>query len=180
MKKLLVISSSFREGSNSELLAREFMRGAIAAGNEAKIVTLKGKKLGFCLGCLACQSTKDGHCVQRDDADLIAQKMKSADVLCFATPIYYYGASGQLKTMLDRANPLFPIDYAYRSVYLMCSCDEDKNAATRAVDCVQGWIDCFEGVELCGVLCCGEGDEPGCVKARAGLMSEAYELGKGI
>lgn len=47
MKKLLVISSSFREGSNSELLAREFMRGAIAAGNEAKIVTLKGKKLGF-------------------------------------------------------------------------------------------------------------------------------------
>lgn len=49
MKKLLVISSSFREGSDSELLAREFMRGAIAAGNEAKIVTLKGKKLGLCI-----------------------------------------------------------------------------------------------------------------------------------
>ena len=180
MKQLLVISSSFREGSNSELLAREFMRGAIAAGNEAKIVTLKGKKLGFCLGCLACQSTKDGHCVQRDDADLIAQKMKSADVLCFATPIYYYGAFGQLKTMLDRANPLFPIDYAYRSVYLMCSCAEDENAAARAVDCVQGWIDCFEGVELRGVLCCSEGDKPGSVKERTGLKNEAYRLGKGI
>lgn len=180
MKKLLVISSSFREGSNSELLAREFMRGAIEAGNEVELITLKGKKLGFCLGCLACQSVKDGHCVQRDDADLIAQKMKDADVLCFATPIYYYGVSGQLKTMLDRANPLFPISYAYRDVYLMCSCAEDESAAARAVDCVQGWIDCFDGVELRGVLCCCEGDEPGCVKMRTELMSEAYELGKSI
>lgn len=62
----------------------------------------------------------------------------------------------------------------------MCSCAEDESAAARAVDCVQGWIDCFEGVELRGVLCCCEGDEPGCVKMRTELMSEAYELGKSI
>lgn len=180
MKRLLVISSSFREGSNSDLLAREFMRGAIEAGNEAEIVTLKGKKLGFCRGCLSCQSTQDGRCVQRDDADLIAQKMKDAGVLCFATPIYYYGVSGQLKTMLDRANPLFPIDYAYRSVYLMCSCAEDKSAAARAVDCIQGWIDCFEGVGLRGVLCATEADEQETVNSRPALLAEAYMLGKSI
>ena len=180
MKRLLVISSSFREGSNSELLAREFMRGAIEAGNEAEIVTLKGKKLGFCRGCLACQSAKDGHCVQRDDADLIAQKMKDAGVLCFATPIYYYGVSGQLKTMLDRANPLFPIDYSYRSVYLMCSCAEDESAAARAVDCVRGWIDCFEGVGLRGVLCATGADEQETVNSRPALLAEAYMLGKSI
>ena len=180
MKKLLVISSSFREGSNSELLAREFMRGAIEAGNEAEFITLRGKKLGFCLGCLACQRAQDGHCVQRDDADEIAQKMKDADVLCFATPIYYYGVSGQLKTMLDRANPLFPIDYAFREVYVMSSCAEDESAAARAVDCVQGWVDCFENARLAGSLCCGEGDEPGCVRERAERMAGAYALGAAI
>ena len=46
----------------------------------------------------------------------IADKMHDADVLVFATPVYYYCVSGQLKTMLDRANPLFDRDYAFTSL----------------------------------------------------------------
>ena len=44
--------------------------------------------------------------------------MKTADVLVFATPVYYYEMSGQMKTMLDRANPLYDSDYQFRDVYL--------------------------------------------------------------
>ena len=109
-KKVLIISTSPRAGSNSELLACEFGRGAKNSGNEVEIVSLKDKEIRFCRGCFACQKTQ--RCVIRDDADLIEQKMEKADVLVFATPIYYYEMSGQMKTMLDRGNPLFTTDYS--------------------------------------------------------------------
>ena len=53
----------------------------------------------FCIGCLSCQKTQ--KCVLNDDANLIAEKVKDADTLVFATPIYYYEMSGQMKTLLD-------------------------------------------------------------------------------
>lgn len=84
MKKVLVISSSIRAKSNSEILADSFARGASDAGNEVEIISLKDKKLAFCKGCLACQ--KIGRCVIDDDANTIADKMKQADVIAFASP----------------------------------------------------------------------------------------------
>ena len=66
-------------------------------------VSLKGKDLRFCKGCLTCQKTQ--RCVIADDAPAMVQKMYEADVLVFATPIYYYELSGQLKTLLDRDEP---------------------------------------------------------------------------
>ena len=88
-KKVLIISSSLRADSNSDALAQAFAEGARTAGSEVELVRLAGKTLGFCRGCLACQKT--GRCVIRDDGDVIAQKMLRADVLVFATPVYYYG-----------------------------------------------------------------------------------------
>lgn len=116
-KKVLVISTSPRKGGNSDVLADEFVRGAQEAGNSVEKVTLYDKTIGFCKGCLVCQSTQ--RCVIHDDADVIAQKMLTADVIAFATPIYYYGMCGQMKTMLDRSNPLFSADYAFRDLYLL-------------------------------------------------------------
>ena len=103
-KKVLILSSSPRKGGNSETLAAAFANGALEAGNLVETVHLREKNYGFCRGCLACQ--KLGHCVIRDDAVEVTAKMHDADVLVFATPVYYYSVSGQLKTMLDRANPL--------------------------------------------------------------------------
>ena len=104
-KKVLIISSSPRKGGNSETLAAAFGKGARDAGNQVETVYLREKQVSFCKGCLAC--LKLGHCVIQDDAVEIAAKMHDANVLVFATPVYYYCVSGQLKTMLDRANPLF-------------------------------------------------------------------------
>lgn len=107
-KNVLVISSSPRKNSNSDTMAEAFAEGARFAGHNVEKITLRDKTINFCKGCLACQKTQ--RCVQHDDADVIAQKMLHADVLCFATPIYFYAVSGQLKTMLDRANPLYPAE----------------------------------------------------------------------
>ena len=80
-KNILVISASLRNGSNSDMLADEFMRGALESGNKAEKITLRGKNINFCKGCLACQKT--GKCVINDDMAEILPKMQQADVICF-------------------------------------------------------------------------------------------------
>ena len=109
-KKVLIISSSLRNRSNSEILAQEF-------------ISLKDKDIRFCRGCLACQKLL--KCVIKDDAMAIVEQIKNADTLVFATPIYYYELSGQLKTLLDRCNPLYPQEYRFRDVYLLTTSAED-------------------------------------------------------
>ena len=101
-KNVLILSTSLRVGGNSDSLAKAFAEGAKEAGHQVELVSLAKKNIGFCKGCLACQSKK--KCVILDYANEITEKMAQADVLVFATPVYYYGMSGQMKTMLDRAN----------------------------------------------------------------------------
>ena len=154
MKKILIISTSPRKNSNSDALAREFARGAAERGHEVATVSLAGKNIGFCRGCLAGQ--KRGRCIMRDDADLIAEQMAQADVLVFATPIYYYEMSGQMKTMLDRANPMYSKDYRFREVYLLAAAAEDDDHVwARAASGLEGWIECFPKSHLAGVVFAG-------------------------
>ena len=179
MKHVLVISTSLRRGSNSLCLAREFGRGAEDAGNRVAFVSLEGRHIGCCRGCLICQKTRT--CVIHDDASAIAAMIQAADVLAFATPIYYYGMCGQMKTLLDRCNPLFPSDYAFRTVYLLAAAaDGEERAMDGAVQGLQGWIDCFEKARLAGVVrgtgMAGAGE----AAAHTGRLNEAYLLGKGV
>ena len=117
MSKVLVISTSLRAKSNSDILSEKLIEGAKASGHDVEHISLKGKNIGFCIGCLSCQNTQ--QCIIKDDAAKIAEKVKNADTLVFATPIYYYEMSGQMKTLLDRLNPLYPSDYKFRNVYML-------------------------------------------------------------
>lgn len=177
-KKVLVISTSLRKNSNSETLADAFLAGAKASGNQVEKISLRGKKIAFCQGCLACQNTQ--KCVIEDDAVTIAAKMKEADVITFATPIYYYEMSGQMKTMLDRANPLFSSNYAFRDIYMLTTAAEDGNEVPeKAINGLQGWIDCFEKAHLAGSVFAGGVTDGGSIKGRHALQ-QAYDLGKAI
>ena len=179
MKKILIISSSLRAGSNSGALAEAFARGAREAGHEAELISLRGKTVGFCRGCFVCQEKR--RCVIRDDADAICQKALNADVLVFATPIYYYEMSGQLKTLLDRLNPLYTTDYRFRKVYLLSVAAEDETyVPERAVNGLQGWIDCFEKAELAGSLFCGGINDPGEAAGKQKEQDEAYQFGRSL
>lgn len=84
-KKVLILSSSLRANSNSDALAEAFARGARDAGNAVEEVSLKEKAVAFCKGCLACQKTQT--CVILDDAVELAEKIKNAEALVFATPV---------------------------------------------------------------------------------------------
>ena len=59
MKKVLIITTSLRPNSNSDLLGENFAKGALEVGNEVEIISLKGKNIAFCRGCFVCQKTKE-------------------------------------------------------------------------------------------------------------------------
>lgn len=175
-KNVLIISSSPRKGGNSETLAASFAKGAEEAGHKVENVYLREKNYSFCKGCLAC--LKLGHCVIDDDAVEIAARMHDADVLVFATPVYYYSVSGQLKTMLDRANPLFDSDYAFTKAYLLATAAEDgEETVEGTVKAVQGWVDCFERCELAGTVFAGGVNGVGDIAGHP-TLEEAYQMGK--
>lgn len=177
-KKVVIISTSLRANSNSDALANKFAEGAKDAENEVEIISLRGKKIEFCIGCLACQ--EKGECVIKDDVIEIAEKVLNADVVAWATPIYYYEMSGQMKTLIDRMNSMYPKDYKFRDVYFMSSAAEDEEYVTeRATAGLQGWIDCYEKAELKGSVFCGGVNGPGDIAGNKKLQ-DAYEMGKSI
>ncbi len=176
MKNILIISTGLRNKSNSEILAQQALRGALAAGNHAELITLKDKDIRFCKGCQACQKTM--KCVIGDDVAEILGKVKAADTLVFVTPIYYYELSGQLKTLLDRLNPLYPQEYSFRDVYLMTtSAEEGDEVVETAVGGLKGWIACFEKARFAGVFNGGGVNDAGEVSAREELLKAACDFG---
>ena len=139
MKRVIVISTSLRRGSNSDMLADKFVEGAIAAGNEVEKISLTGKDIQFCKGCLGCQ--KLGRCIIKDDVNDIMAKVLEADVVAWATPIYYYEMSGQMKTLIDRMNAMYSLEYKFRDVYLLTTAtDDDLETPKRAETGLGGWI----------------------------------------
>ena len=178
MKKVIVISTSLRTGSNSDMLADKFVEGATAAGHDVEKISLVGKDIRFCKGCLACQKT--GRCVIGDDVNAIMQKVLAADVVCWATPIYYYEVSGQMKTLIDRMNAMYSLDYKFRDIYMLTTAAEDEpEVPKRAEAGLTGWTDCYPESRLAATLFCGGVDAPRTI-AGNGKLQEAFELGKNV
>ena len=177
-KKVLIISTSPRKNGNSEILADAFTRGAKEAGNIVEKISLYNKTVGFCKGCLACQKTH--RCIIRDDVNEIIKKMFLTDVIVFATPVYFYEMCGQMKTLLDRSNPLFPSNYMFRELYLLATAaDTEETAMDGVIKGLQGWIDCFEKVRLAKTIFAGGVGAIGEIKGHAALKN-AYDMGRKI
>ena len=177
-KKILVISTSLREHSNSKTLAEAFAAGAASAGHEVELVSLRDKQISFCRGCFAC--LRLGRCVIKDDAPAIVEKMHDADVIAFASPIYYYEMSGQMKTLLDRATSLFDSDYAFKEAYLLtAAAEKEEQVPERAVSGLGGWVECFPRASLAGTVFAGGVTGQGEIEGHPALK-QAYDMGAGI
>lgn len=178
-KRVLVISTSLRVNGNSDLLANQFLQGAKDSDHETVKINLANKNIQFCKGCLVCQQKKS--CVIQDDMQQIVDEIQKADVIAFATPIYYYEMSGQMKTLLDRTNPLFAQDYNFRDIYLLATCaDSNEQAIDVALMGLKGWIECFEKAEFKGIVRGVGVSKFGDVKQHEALLKQAYELGANI
>ena len=178
MKKVTIISSSPREKGNSNALAEEFARGAKDAGNSVEIINLRDFNLHYCLACYGCENT--GRCIHDDGMWEIAEKLLASDVIVFATPVYFYSMSGQLKVFIDR---LMPYYQKIRSdIYIIASqWDTDKVIMENTVNAIRGCTkECFEHCEEKGVIYGVGLYEKGDAEKNTEIMNEAYSMGYGV
>lgn len=98
--KIVVLQGSPNKKGSTFILADCFRQGAEAAGHTVEMIDVAHAHIHPCTGCVHCGY--EGPCVQKDDVESIRKKILGADMLVFATPLYYYGMSAQLKTLIDR------------------------------------------------------------------------------
>ena len=100
MKKILIIQGGGRPNGNTDQLVKAFTKGAVDAGHEVEIISLIKNEVKGCLGCNACRYGKP--CVQKDGFNEIVPKIKAADLLVFASPLYFWTISSRIKAFIER------------------------------------------------------------------------------
>ena len=105
-KNILVLTGSARVGGNSDLLADAFIKGATQAGHEVVKYEVGNKNIKGCTACNTCFS-KGTPCSFQDDFNNIAPYIEKADMLVFATPLYWYNFPSQLKAVIDKLYSFF-------------------------------------------------------------------------
>ena len=101
--KILILNSSPRaENSNTHVMVKSFMEGAISSGAEVENIFLARYKIQSCTACMSCWFETPGKCVINDDAEMILDKMSQVELIIFATPLYVDNVSGIMKNLMDR------------------------------------------------------------------------------
>lgn len=178
MKNVVIINSTPRIGGNSEILANEFARGSKDAGHNVEVINLRELNLNYCIGCYACHKT--GKCFHKDEMNNLSEKLLSANVLVFATPVYYYSMSGQLKVFIDRLVPYY--EKIRADIYLIASqWDTDKEIMENTFNAIRGCtVHCFENCEEKGLIYGVGLSDIGDAEKDTKSMKQAYEMGKNV
>ena len=100
-KFILILKGSPRQNGNSNTLAEQVEKGAKEAGAEVESLMLHHMDIRPCDACDFCTET-DGVCVIKDDMQTIYPKIRRADAIVFASPIYWFTVSAQIKLCMDR------------------------------------------------------------------------------
>lgn len=100
MKNILVVQGGGRPNGNTSQLVMSFVKGAKEAGHKAEVISLLKNEVKGCLGCNACRYGKP--CIQKDSFNDLIPKIKNADMIVFATPLYFWTISSRLKAFIER------------------------------------------------------------------------------
>ncbi|MBQ2666826.1 flavodoxin family protein [Methanobrevibacter sp.] len=176
--EILVLKGSPNKQGSSNMLAENFIKGAIEAGHNVDEIDAAHADISPCIGCIHCGY--EGECVLSDDMDGFRQKILNADMLVFVTPLYYYGMSAQLKTLIDRfCSRNFSIQQKrMKSVLLTVAYNSDD----WTFDALEAHYDTL--VRYLNLNDCGRVLGYGCGTPSMTRFSkypdEAYELGKNL
>ena len=191
MKNILVVMGGGRPKGNTAQLVDAFVKGAEEAGHLVEKVSLLKTEVKGCLGCNVCRYGK--QCVQKDGFNELVPKIKGADLVVFASPLYFWTISSKLKAFIERfyciaeedADPPYGRYERYPvkdSALLMTSADEFFWTFEQAVSYYQFAVVNYIGFHDRGmVLAGGCGDTNGKPQIdKTGHLREAYEFGKNL
>ena len=176
MKNILLISSTPRQGGNSDILCDHFIRGAQENGHKTEKIQLAGKTINHCVACYAC---KKGECIHDDAAPEIIQKMLTADVIVLATPVYFYTMCAQLKSLIDRCVMVYPDMVNKEFYFLVTMADTAQEMFRGTIEALNGFVACCENSKCLGSVCASGVYERGSVNGTR-FTEEAYLLGKSV
>lgn len=182
-RKLAVILGSPRKGGNSEKLAEALIKGASEAGYTAQTVRMHGLKVGGCIDCRRCWSN-GSHCFLNDDMKQVYAVLDDADVVVFATPLYFYSWAAQIKVVWDRLLPYFhensKVNVKGRKAVLLATAGDTEDT------CFAGLKKSFELAcgyckwDIAGELCVADVYPVGAVDAKPEALKKAEEIGKSL
>lgn len=177
MSKILVVVGSNYHG-NTDRLSKYFIHGAKEAGNEVAKVVLN-KNIAGCLGCGACQHNGH-HCVIKDEMQNYNTLFVEADLLVFASPLYFWSISGRLKSFIDRLYAISTHDeYPHKdTVLLMTSGSKEAYAFEQAVSFYRFYTNALDWTDRGMVLAGGCVGEPENKYIDEKYLQAAYRLGK--
>ncbi len=176
MVRVLAISGSPRRKGNTEILCLETLEGAKEVGAEIEFDTVARKDISGCDGCFTCG--QKGICHIKDDAQPMFEKMNAADGIIFATPVYHWNMTGQMKCFLDRCMSMgFPtskLALKVTGIIAVTARDGDMNA----IQAFWGFI--HEHHMLGGDWISAYGNPKGDVRNDKYAMAGARVLGKEV
>ena len=191
MKKILIVQGGGRSKGNTAQLADAFRKGAEDAGHSVETVSLLKKEVKGCIGCNACRYGKP--CIQKDSFNEMVPMIKEADLLVFASPLYFWTISSRIKAFLERfyclaqEDPNSPLGryekYPVKDcALLMTSADNFFWTFEQAVSYYQFTMVNYIGFHDKGMLLAGGcGDTNGKPQIEGtGWLEKAYEFGKTV
>ena len=132
-KKIIILNGAARKNGNTSKLTTAFADGARAAGNQVSIFDLSDMEIHSCKGCLRAGRDPKSPCSQKDDMEKIYAVFEEADVIVFASPLYFWTITGTLKTAADRLYAELEClgyrNFAKKSVLLMTADGSDYSQA---------------------------------------------------
>jgi multimeric flavodoxin WrbA len=183
-KNILALISSPRKNGNSTILCEKIIEGARESGAKVTTINLNKTKIKACTACDKCHISDSSFCVLKDDMSKIYPKIIAADTIIYASPIYWFTISAQLKIFMDRCYALGgPSGYALKGKKMAIALtygDDDpfRSGAVNALRTLQDSF-AFVGAELIGSVY-ATGLKPGDVLKNKIVLKEAFTLGKAL
>lgn len=178
MSKIVIVVGSVRKNGNTELLARAFQDGA-KKKNDVEVVSVADYKVNPCMGCNSCFSRENHQCFQQDDMQMIYDKLKQADIVVVASPVYFYGISAQLKAVIDRLHTPMRNDFHIKKLALLLVGAATLPELFDSIKVQYQLILNFFHLEDAGMVLVRGVKDVGDMKNNPALQ-EAYELGEAM
>ncbi len=178
-KKVLIINSSPRANGNTAALVDEFMKGLGDAGHEAVRMDLRKMKINPCLACEGCHTGKGHPCVQKDDMQQIYDAWDDADVIVFASPVYWMQMNAPMMLVRDRlyAKPAAQEQKKKEAVLILTSATPAEELYHMPEEYYEYLLGVFGYTDRGRVIGGGVYNTP---IRESKYMQEAYEIGRNL
>lgn len=178
MSKIVVLSGSMRKGGNTDLLVSAFAEGA-SIKHDVEVISVADYKVNPCIGCNTCFSREGNACFQNDDMTAIYEKLKTAEIIVAASPVYFYGISAELKAIIDRLHTPMRNGFPTKKLALLLVGAATLPELFDAIKVQYQLILNYFHLEDAGMVLVRGVQNKGDIKGNTALK-EAYELGLSI